>query len=216
MPTTDWDLKARVHGAWANAWWWNEKHDILAGRWATLDTWARLVLALTASLSAVSLLSDNPIATGIFAVATAIFSAINAALDPAARAANHRRASRDFRHAERRLGTMLGAISSMTETAYDPSAERYVQLELTSDDRAYFGEQLLRLEDDLETVQDAAPPINRLTGEQTNTVPKTSWGMRRLQRRLQRQKEASRMYSEVYQDGARDSAMYESYEQQQS
>lgn len=29
-------------------------------------------------------------------------------------------------------------------------------------------------------------------------------------------KEASRMYSEVYQDGARDTAMYESYEQQQS
>src|SRR5688572_33376395 len=31
-PTTDWDLNARVNSAFGSAWWWNEKHDILAGR----------------------------------------------------------------------------------------------------------------------------------------------------------------------------------------
>lgn len=199
-PTTDWDLRARADAAWGSAWWWNEKHDVLAGRWATLDTWARLILALTASLSAVSLLADYPLASGVLAVTTAIFSAINAALDPATRASSHRQASRDFRHVERRLGALLGTVNSLTETGYDPARQDpYYQMELAPSERVSLGEQLLRLEDDLEAVQDVAPQINRLVGEEANVAPRTAWGMRRLRRRLERQVEASRIRTEVYQ-----------------
>lgn len=199
VPANDWDLRARAEGAFSGAWWWYEKHDVLAGRWATLDTWARLVLALTASLSAVSLLADDPLVTGVLAVTTAVFSAINAALDPASRASAHHQAARDFRHVERRLGTLLGTVHSLTGTGYDPDrSDPYYQIELTPSDRALLGAQLLGLEDDLEAVQDAAPQINRLVGEKANAVPRTAWGMRRLRRHLEHQREANRIRAEAY------------------
>jgi hypothetical protein len=88
----------------------------------------------------------------------------------------------------------------LTETGYDPARQDpYYQMELAPSERASLGEQLLRLEDDLEAVQDVAPQINRLVGEEANVAPRTAWGMRRLRRRLERQVEASRIRTEVYQ-----------------
>jgi hypothetical protein len=195
-PVSDTDLGTRANTAWSESGWWREKHDILAGRWSTLDMWARLVLALSAALSAVSLLGTNPVVTGTLAVITAIISAVNAALDPATRAQRHRQAARDFRHAERRLGALVGTVRSETGTAYvgDAKDGYYIQQELTDAERAALGERLLQFEDELEAVLDAAPPVNRIVGD----TPRTALGLRRLQRRLQRQIMADKMREEMY------------------
>ena len=73
-----------------------------------LDLWARLILALVAALSAISLLHEEQQLALVFALATAVFSAINAALDPANRSKADRTAGYSYRHVERSAGALLG------------------------------------------------------------------------------------------------------------
>src|SRR5690606_21413081 len=85
LPGNTSDLYERAYALWSTVWASNDRHSVTASRWGLLDTWARLVLALIAALSAVTLISEQPNTALGFAIATAVFSAINAALDPAAR-----------------------------------------------------------------------------------------------------------------------------------
>jgi hypothetical protein len=62
-----------------------ETHDVRAGRWDFVSSSTRLVVALSAAVSSISLLADNTTVTLTFSLLTAIISALNAAFNPPGR-----------------------------------------------------------------------------------------------------------------------------------
>lgn len=192
------DLLERAGQVYQASGGWNDRQDVLGGRWSTVDIWARLILAVTASLSAVSLLGSSPVATGVFAVTTAVVSAANAALDPAGRAAQHRRAAREFRHVLRR------SVELQQFAQPEPGRE-----DIARDDPKVFaslGNVLVQLENDMDAALDAAPPLNRLL--RWTGTPRTRWGVRRLERQYARQVQAERIRMYMFEaDAATEAAI---------
>ena len=178
----------------------NDRHHVSASWWSVTDTWTRVALALAASLSAVSLLAENATVTAIFAITTAVGSALNAALDPAQRAAKHRAAARDFRRLIWRVDQLSSSVQgtekqyvSHTEidsqgVPYDAHYYAFPSSELQS-----FSEELAGCEANLEQIEDSAPPVNHLVRIDPNGTPRTKWGLRRLRKYYARQQEAAQI-----------------------
>lgn len=193
-PTTGQELRQRARAAFDSAWSSGERHIVLASRWDAVDTWARLLVALAASLSALSLVASNEVLTAVFAFATAICSALNAAWDPAQRVARHRRAARAYAHVERPLGAMC-------QTVDDPEKHNggwFEELSAT----------LVACEDALELAEDQSPPLNRLRTYDPYGAPLTAWGLRRLESMHKRRVEAAKIrakYSKLEYEAATNS-----------
>lgn len=192
-PRTAWQLEYRTKSDYSYVAFAADWHDLRSNRWAVVDTWIRLVVAVSASFSALSLFAQNAIATGILATATALVSALNAAVDPSQRATRHRKAAKDYRHHIRLLSGLVGNIDSILETKYqaqlhtDPTTGEvrdegyYYQGEMSEQDRIALTDELMALEDGLETVDDASPPISRLLARRPDGVPLTKLGLWRYE-----------------------------------
>lgn len=136
----------------------SEAHSVLASRWDVLAKWARLVVALTAALSAVSLVGDNDEITNIFSILTALIAAMNAAFNPPETSAKHRLSAKEFLLLSRKLELLWRRIEPYRWTAtpcYDD-----VDLKVLYD-------RYLELRADVEQAIERAPAINRLR-KQTN------------------------------------------------
>lgn len=190
------ELYDRAYWLWDEAWNYNERHDLIAGRWALLDIWARLILAVVAALSAITLLQEQAQLALVFALVTAVLSAVNAALEPSTRSRAARLASHSFRHIERSAGQLLGAVRARRGTAFVGTSEqgRYIQVEPSPAELREFGDRLVALEAEVDEVLDKAPPINRLRSSRPR-YPHTRWGVRRMRGRLARQKEVDELFA---------------------
>ncbi len=151
-----------------------DAHDIRAGRWDVVAKWARLVVALTAAVSAISLIADNAALTMAFSITTAIIAAINAAFNPPDTSAKHRQAAKEYVLLARRLGLLsrrvtrsLPAGSTLPETDLAPVYQVYMQYRL-----------------DLEQADERAPALNTLRRAKEDSEPTSWWGLWRFKRRL--------------------------------
>lgn len=214
MPVNGDELVPMVEGYYRYAWWTNERYQVLASRWALLDSWLRLVVALAAALSALSLFADNAEVTAVFAVVTAVVSALNAAWNPAERAKTHRVAAQRYGHMERPFGSMLSALHSRLRTVYgrhrtiDPDNGQvtqrveYFQRELTKSELERYWTELNALVDKLEKIDDEAPPLNRLFATPEDGVPRTRLGVWREKRRMRRQKQLADYRHDLFDNAA--------------
>lgn len=214
-PSNPIDLLQRAETTYTALFEATDRHNILASRWNIVDTWTRLAVTLSASLSALSLFTKDSPMTIAFALTTAIVSALNTAWDPAQRSTQHRRASMIFRHQLVALSALAQAVRSgfnqgsyVTETITGPrtgdtyDTARYVP-NMTRQEFTEYSTELIRHEQEfLETV-DSAPPINRLVNYNSEQTPRSSWGLKRMKRYYERQQEAARirnMYAQSFRD----------------
>lgn len=169
---------------------------MLASRWSVLDTWIRLILAVVAAVSAITLLQEQPQLALAFALTTALLSAVNPALDPASRSKEHRAVSYGLRHVERNAGQLLGLVHSKLDTRLDgpPGHESYTRGTLTDTDLAAYGKRLVDLETDADELLDKAPPLNRLRSSEFR-YPRTEAGFSRLKRRQELRRRVDALYS---------------------
>ncbi|WP_298460476.1 hypothetical protein [uncultured Cellulomonas sp.] len=149
-----------------------------------------------------SLFANNDALTAVFAVTTAVVSALNAAWDPTERARKHRRAASDLMRLEGPLNDVCRAgwqsiqtryvavpgVDQKTGAQYD--AGYYTDVDLAPAELKALAGRLIALEDDVRQAVEDAPPINRLFSHDPYAVPRTTWGLKRLERRLERQKQA--------------------------
>jgi hypothetical protein len=197
-PRTPWQLRYRAHYDYDWAAYAADWHDLRASRWTLADTWLRLIVAVAASFSALSLFAESPAITGAFAVATALVSALNAAVDPPQRAIRNRKAATDYRHLTRVFSTLCGNIDAILETRYiqrwiaDPKTGLpcdqgyYADGEMSPSEQADLAGELMNFEDALETVDDSAPPIGRLLARTPDGAPLTRFGLWRYRARAKR------------------------------
>lgn len=167
------ELGARADDTWryasrASAW-----HDDRASRWDVADTWGRLLVAVAASLSALSLVASNATATAVLAITTAVVSALNSALDPADKFARHRRAAKEYRPIARDLAALRAEVAARPPTGPELTALNGAYQELVAS---------------LDAVDDTAPAIGRR--RTADLTPRTRWGLERLRRRLALRQEA--------------------------
>lgn len=203
-PRNAWHLKARSDAGYGRSSYAGEWHDLRANRWSLVDTYGRLLVALAAALSALSLISSNGTATAVLAVTTAVCSALNAALSPAQRSAGHRAAARDYRHCSRLFGGLCDAVGADTEVRYESlpglgsngniqELGMYLAGDLPPQDLERYGDDLLQYERLLEKVEDASPPIARLLARSPDGTPRSAFGMRAFERQAQRRVEFAKL-----------------------
>lgn len=121
------------------------QHSRQAGKWDVLASWLRVVVTLTASVSALSVFADSKVMAAVFATITALVSAVNAGFNPPERAKAHRDAARAYGHLMRPLYLLWYTLSSSTEIAL----KRYTKL----------WAEFLELEQQLERINEGAPAI---------------------------------------------------------
>jgi hypothetical protein len=83
------------------------EHNWRANRWDTLASWQRVIVTLTASVSALSVFADSQIMATVFAAITALVTAVNVGFNPLEKAKSHRDAARAYGHLERPLAELL-------------------------------------------------------------------------------------------------------------
>ncbi len=121
------------------------EQSMRAGRWDLLASWLRVIVTLTASVSALSVFADSKVMAAVFATITALVSAVNAGFNPSERAKAHRDAARAYGHLMRPLYLLWYKLSSSTEI----SLERYSELWAS----------FLELEQQVERVNESAPAV---------------------------------------------------------
>lgn len=194
-PATGDQLFQRADGGARYAEYASRWHDSRATLWGLVDTWARLLVAVAASLSALSLVTSSAIVTATLSVLTAVASALNAALEPAQKEGRNRRAAADYRPLARDLGALatetMSLISGHEETVYADGAYRGRWVGppgLTSERLAGMASDLQDLEIRLYAIMDAAPSLNRT--KRPDYAPRTRYGLQRMARRLARKQQA--------------------------
>jgi hypothetical protein len=121
------------------------EQSMRAGRWDLLASWLRVIVTLTASVSALSVFADSKVMAAVFATITALVSAVNAGFNPPERAKAHRDAARAYGHLMRPLYLLWYKLYSSAEI----SPEKYSEL-WTS---------FLELEQQVERINESAPPV---------------------------------------------------------
>jgi hypothetical protein len=198
-PANAGNLLAQIEAEASRVYWLKSRHDIRAGRWALVDTWARLVVALGATLSTVSALASDQTLTLVFAIATAIISAVNAAVSPPDVSAANGQAARDYAPPMRRLGELLYALESHRT---DERVPEVGHVDGTPYDASYYRDQFTmptelldecwadfcQVTDQIDEIERRAPSINQLRQHRgrldDNRDPQTFWEFRRFARAL--------------------------------
>jgi hypothetical protein len=155
-----------------------ETHDVRAGRWDFVSSSTRLVVALSAAVSSISLLADNTTVTLTFSLLTAIISALNAAFNPPDAATHHRQSAKEYSAIVRRLDLLWRRVPCTSAPSADTEA-------VTKREYSLFLEERSRLE----VADDRAPAINRVTRRHISqnrrvAVPQSWWQLRRYKRSL--------------------------------
>ncbi len=207
-PTTDWDLLQRVQSdlAWVSR--NSEAYQRLSGMWAMLDSSAKLIAALTASLSVLTYFADRGTWSVVFSVVTAVVTALNVALNPGDRAAAHRRTSKDYRHLQRPIANILTAIEGKTGTVYEeaPACDlgtgqvrdqgHFSRLALSADDLGLYWAQFSPYQERIEEIDENSPDLNRwLSG---TSEPRSAIGVALLKRRLRHARQAHEALCDHY------------------
>ena len=214
QPRTARALRDQVYALASQVWEQKSRHEVIAGRWSVVGGWTRLVVALAASLSTVSVLSKNETAAIVFSVSTAVISALNAAYSPADTAKAHHAAASRFARSWRRLDDMLYVFDSnddgtiyIADTPYTPDGEPYdagyyaTGFRLTREDLGPLTRQLADIQAEIEATQDAAPPLNQLrtrTSVFQRALPESFWGLLRYRRALRYAAKARRYQQETW------------------
>jgi hypothetical protein len=177
------------------------RHEVLAGRWSFVAGWTRLIVALAASLSTISVLANDEVAALVFSLSTAVVAALNAAFDPADAAKAHRTAAAAFSHAFRELDDMLYVFDGSQEgtkyvarTEYDSDGQPYEAgyyvptSTLLDEDLDQLWSRFMESKAVIESAEETSP-INRLRAPrvsvfQTEVLPETYWGLWRYKRAL--------------------------------
>lgn len=174
VPSSFREMNARAQGVYFLVDQARRAHEARTLRWSQVSTWTKLIVAVVAAVSAVSLIADNATLTAVLAITTAVASAISAAVDPARRASEHTRAARDLRR-EERIAQQLGLVTSdldENEATLDPGDQRTQQLLST----------LVRLEEAVDSTRDQAPFVGRLNGDDPDfdyqRIPRTDHGVK--------------------------------------
>lgn len=129
------ELARRAHGGRASA-------------WGVTGTWIRVVTALAAALSALSVVTAIDGATIGLTLTTAILSTLNATLDPAGRAERHRKAHKEYARLVRHFADLDSAVLAQASVReQEQSVFEYLR------------GVLLRLETEAEKVDESAPPV---------------------------------------------------------
>lgn len=208
-PTNGWDLLDRARNLYGFVYTTRDRHDVLASRWDFLNSWSKLAVALAASLSAVSLIASNEALTAVFAITTAVVSAVNAAWDPATRAARHRVASREFRRLGNRLYPLVQRAQSGQLTGYRPNyvydetsgqyrdEGQYYQMELSDEELKELSSELLKCEEEIDKIADSGPALSHLWSHDPYRVPRTAWGVHRLERRIKRERNTAELFGQL-------------------
>lgn len=119
------------------------EHSKRAGRWDVLASWLRVIVTLTASVSALSVFADSKVMAAVFATITALVSAVNAGFNPTEKAKANRDAARAYGHLMRPLYLLWYTLSSSTKI----SPGRYSKL----------WANFLELEQQVERINESAP-----------------------------------------------------------
>lgn len=175
------------------------RHQVIGSRWDVVDSWGRLVTALAASLSALTLFADNKAATATFAIAAAVVASLNAAWTPADRAERHRKTYKDYVALERPLAELGFLLHDRTDTLYDPTSGEYYATGMTTAELGDAWEKFQSCNAQLETIMRNAPVLNRVLGG--DGTPRTAWGMKRLRKRVGRRQEVEDLYLEAWMHG---------------
>lgn len=121
------------------------EHSRRAGRWDLVASWLRVIVTLTASVSALSVFADSKVMAAVFATITALVSAVNAGFNPPEKAKANRDAARAYGHLMRPLYLLWYTLSS--STAISPG--RYSKL----------WTNFLELEQQVERINESAPAV---------------------------------------------------------
>jgi hypothetical protein len=125
------------------------RHELRASRWSLFAAWTRLIVALAATLSTISVFTENEMAALGFSLSTAIMTALNAAFTPSTAESAHRAAAKGFSRCFARLDELLYTL----EPGGDDS-------KLTKAELCQLSQELVRIEAQIESVSEAAPPDN--------------------------------------------------------
>ena len=90
----------------------SDEHTWRAANWDTLASWLRMIVTLTAGISALSVFADNNMVAAIFASITALVAAVNAGFNPPEKAKLHRDAARGYGRSVRPLHELLHALDT--------------------------------------------------------------------------------------------------------
>jgi hypothetical protein len=150
-----------------------DEHSWRAGNWDTLASWLRVIVTLTAGVSALSVFADSQIMAAIFAAITALVSAVNAGFNPPEKAKAHRDAARAYGHLERPLAELLyvldeGRITEYvpqtghdlnTGMTYDAGYYRTMQVKIPSERLSEVWTNFLKLRERIESIDESAPTL---------------------------------------------------------
>jgi hypothetical protein len=125
------------------------RHELRASRWSLFAAWSRLIVALAATLSTISVLADDEMAALAFSLSTAIMTALNAAFTPSTAESAHRAAAKGFSRCFARLDELLYTLDSGDDDS-----------KLTKAELCRLSQELVRIEAQIESVVEAAPPDN--------------------------------------------------------
>jgi len=172
------------------------RHELRASRWSLFAAWTRLVVALAATLSTISVLAENDMAALGFSLSTAIMTALNAAFTPSTAESAHRAAAKGFARCFVRLDELLYTLDAGD-----------------APDLCQLTKELLKIEAQIESVAETAPPDNCYRGKaarvrQRSDTPTTIRALVRYRRRLF-YASLARRWKARYEESARTLAMGE-------
>ena len=164
-------------------------HELRAGRWNTVSSWSRLIVAFSAAISSVSLLADNPAVTAVFSIATAVVAALTAAFNPPDTATQHRQSAKDYALKVRRLDLLWRRLQPFGSDTEYVEGGRHPGGSISDEALGVIYNMYLQCRSDIEASDDRAPAINRLIkrrmrGGDLNQAPQSWLELRRLKKRL--------------------------------
>jgi hypothetical protein len=152
--------------------------------------WAKLIVALGASFSTVSIFADNRTASVVFALATAIISAVNAAYSPENTAKAHRLATNQYNKVRRPLNELAWNIPT------HPGAH------VTDSEMKALWQVFSSSKDLYDKVHASAPTVSRSLPDQgevwQRALPRSRWGLWRYERALRIQEAGRRLQRDAY------------------
>lgn len=178
-------------------------HEVRAARWDVLAAWARLIVALSAAVSSISLLADNTVVTTAFSVLTAVVAGLNAAFNPSDSASQHRRAAKEYQLIRRRLDLLWRQIRP--EGPDDGPSHRYsTGPTFQEEDLGSLFEIFLDYRAQIEAADERAPAINRLSRDRPSRHKSVRtwswWRLQRWKKSLEREAKARRLEKEFEKD----------------
>jgi hypothetical protein len=113
-------IHRQLYADWQDVEWRADCHDVRAARWDFVSSITKMTLAVTAAVSALTVVADSLGWATFFAIVTAFGTALNAGFSPTRKATQHSDSARAYHHLNRPLDELLFLYESCFGIEYLP------------------------------------------------------------------------------------------------